>query len=420
MMKKVMPIVFCILIMGLFFSACKGRKADSSGETILNFIHFRSEDAATYEKINKIFEERNPGIKINMDVRTANQEDYYTILKTRMSGRNDSIDLLGVQTSAYLEEFVSAGLLVDMTDKPVTSFYAPDMVDAGKSGDGRVYAIPQSFNAYLIFYNKKIFAEYDLTPPKSWSDMRNIIRVLRQNGQETIAAGFGESWVFDLQTCPLFSSYFPDNPEKILLDIQEQKVKWNDPRVRSVYQDIQQMGKEGFFINGAEGTNYEPSLSLFAQEKAAMLNTGSWSIGTMLAENKNLDFDFFVLPNSQDKLVMTTDIGMSIAINAGSNKQEAAMRYFGFLSSKEAAAIYAEDTIQFSTVKDVNPKLPQLAAVNALLSQYKSYRSCSAFPTDAKFLVLYNTIASRAFLGEDIDALMIEAQAITDNLDSNQ
>jgi raffinose/stachyose/melibiose transport system substrate-binding protein len=274
-MKKAIPIVLCILIMGLFFSACKGRKAASSSETVLNFIHFRSEDVATYEKINKIFEERNPGIKINMDVQTANQEDYYTILKTRMSGRNDSIDLLGIQTSAYLEEFVSAGLLVDMTDKPVTSLYAPDMVDAGKSGDGRVYAIPQSFNAYLIFYNKKIFAEYDLTPPKSWNDTRNIIRVLRQNGQETIATGFGESWVFDLQTCPLFSSYFPDNPEKILLDIQEQKVKWNDPRVRSVYQDIQQMRKEGFFINGAEGTNYEPSLSLFAQEKAAMLNTGS-------------------------------------------------------------------------------------------------------------------------------------------------
>jgi ABC-type glycerol-3-phosphate transport system substrate-binding protein len=117
---------------------------------------------------------------------------------------------------------------------------------------------------------------------------------------------------------------------------------------------------------------------------------------------------------------MTTDLGMSIAINAGSNKQDAAMRYFEFLSSKEAAAIYAEDTIQFSTVKDVNPKLPQLAAVNDLLSQYKSYRSCSAFPTDAKFLVLYNTIASRAFLGEDINALMIEAQSITDNLDSNQ
>jgi raffinose/stachyose/melibiose transport system substrate-binding protein len=180
------------------------------------------------------------------------------------------------------------------------------------------------------------------------------------------------------------------------------------------------MGKEGFFIKGAEGTNYEPSLALFAQERAAMLNTGSWSIGGILEENSDLEIGFFVLPNSRDELVMSTDLGQLISINTGSKHPEESMKYLEFLSSPEAAQIYADGTAQFSTVIGVKSESPELEAVTNMLNQYKSYRSGSVYPTDPKFLGYYPTVGSKAFLGENIDALMAEAQAFTDNLKLNQ
>jgi ABC-type glycerol-3-phosphate transport system substrate-binding protein len=202
-------------------------------------------------------------------------------------------------------------------------------VDAAKAEDGRVYGLPQGFAAYLIFYNKRIFAQSGLTPPQTWADMQNIVKVLRQNGHDTIATGLGESWVFDLQICPLLSAYNPDNVE-ILLDLQEGRAKWTDPNVKAAFEDIQKMSREGFFIKSAEGTNYEPSLALFAQERAAMLNTGSWSIGGILEENSDLEIGFFVLPNSRDELVMSTDLGHLISINTGTKHPEESMKYLEF------------------------------------------------------------------------------------------
>jgi raffinose/stachyose/melibiose transport system substrate-binding protein len=411
-MKKV-----CLgFLAGLISLSLIGCSKKATGDVALNFIHWRSEDTAVYEELIRIFEERNPGFKVQMDVRSANQDEYYAVLKTKMSGTNDSIDILAIHPGPWLQEFSQMGLLVDLTNAPVTSMYVPDMVEPSKTDDGKVYGLPQCFNAYLIFYNQGIFSQYGLVPPKTWADMQTIAKTLRDNGHETIASGFAESWVFDLQGCPLFSSYNPDNP-RILIDIQDGRVKWTAPNVRAVFEDLQKMNREGFFINGANGTSYEPSLALFAQGRAAMLNTGSWSIGGLLEEDASLELGFFVLPNSRDEQVMSTDLGQLLAINTGSPRQEQAMKFLEFLSSPEAAQIYADGTAQFSAVKGVQSSSPELEAVTRMLGEYKSYRAVSALPMDAKFLDIFFNTCSRAFAGEDIDALLTEAQTATDNLD---
>ncbi len=48
--------------------------------------------------------------------------------------------------------------------------------------NGSVYAIPQTFDFYMFFYRKDIFSEYNITPPKTWKQLRSMILTLQRNG----------------------------------------------------------------------------------------------------------------------------------------------------------------------------------------------------------------------------------------------
>jgi len=192
-------------------------------------------------------------------------------------------------------------------------------------------------------------------------------------------------------------------------------VAWTDPRVIAAYTDVQKMGQEGWFIDGANGTTYEASIALFAQGRAAMLNTGSWSVGGILEGDENFNMGFFILPNSEDGYWLVQDVGQSLAINAKSTKQEEAMKFVEFLSTPEAAAIYSDGTKQPSTVKGVEPDSKENKELNELIDQNNAVRSASVFVNNSEFGALYQEMASRAFNGENVEALMAEAEAAMAN-----
>src|SRR5438128_12083444 len=67
-----------------------------------------------------------------------------------------------------MKDLVDAGLVADVSD--IWKKY----VDAGKYSaslagaytfDGKIYAVPNNIAWWVVFYNKKTFAQYGLTPP---------------------------------------------------------------------------------------------------------------------------------------------------------------------------------------------------------------------------------------------------------------
>lgn len=424
-MKKM---IMLLLAVSMLFSimACGGKKAeDSTGgtedftetgteDTTIRFVHFRSEDAAVYQKLNEMFEEQNPGIKVEMSVESADQTEYYAVLKTKLQGNANTVDVYAVHPGFYLNTMVEGGYAIDFAGTAAADHYYPDFLETCRVGEG-IYGLPQTYNAYVIFYNKDIFDKYSLKAPGSWEEMKQVCTVLQENGEGTISSGFGENWVYDLQINGLLSSYYGGDPY-VLQKLESGELLWTDPGVVAAYTDLQQMGKDGFFINGASGTAYEASIALFAQGRAAMLNTGSWSVGGVLEADKDFNMGFFILPNSKNEYYLIQDVGQALTINAKSEKQEAAMKYVEFLSNPEVAKIYADATVQTSTVQGVDSSSKENNELNDLISQYTSIRAASVFFETPEFGNLYLEMSARAFNGEDVQALMEEAQAAMDTL----
>ncbi len=397
-------------------SAKETKPATQSDDKVtqLSFLTWRSEDVEVYNQINAIFEEQNPNIKINMDTKTANEDEYYAALKTKLTSKNDGVDLFAMHPGQHLNEVSETGKMLDLVGTGIPEYYQQQYVDA-ITIDGKVYGVPQGIIQYLAFFNKDAFESAGAKAPDTWADITTTTQTLTAKGQETMIAGLGEKWLYELIIYPWITQYYPDNPN-ILADLESGKIKWTDAGIKAVYQDLQALSKTGFIQKVSEGTQYEQSLAIFAQNKASMLLTGSWSVGGLAAQAPDIKQGYFVIPNSKGQKAVISDLAQLYSINADSPNKDAAIKYLTFLSTPEMQRMYADATIQLSAAKDVVLEKQELNEI----AQYMERPDVAVVKpphlvvVNAKLVELLQNTAAKVYMGEDIDTVLAEAQTATD------
>ncbi|MGW7595898.1 ABC transporter substrate-binding protein, partial [Streptomyces rubiginosohelvolus] len=86
-----------------------------------------------------------------------------------------------------IKPYVDANQLVDLTstfknDATLKDGFLPSIVTAG-SLDGKVYGVPmRGMQPVMLFYNKTLFAENDVTVPKTWEDLQKAIKTFKDKG----------------------------------------------------------------------------------------------------------------------------------------------------------------------------------------------------------------------------------------------
>ena len=57
-------------------------------------------------------------------------------------------------------------------------------------GDGKMYTLPLSKSTEVLYYNAKVFAENNLTPPTTWDEMEEVCRILKEKYPDSIPLGY--------------------------------------------------------------------------------------------------------------------------------------------------------------------------------------------------------------------------------------
>lgn len=442
-MKKLICVLMVVLMLGAIFAGCGASEIETPGaaenenatqeaaesedatgeatesaeqeDATISFITWRSEDAEVYKSIVEMFEIEYPHIDVEMEITSSDQDEYYSVLTTKLSGTSSSVDVFAVHAGARLTEYVDAEKLLELTDTDVVDSYNSELLGFGTVGDG-IYGLPQAYNSYLIFYNKSIFDQYGLQEPKTWAEMQNVVSVLNKNDVDTISAGFAEDWVFDMVVLPLVAAYNTEDA-KMLSKVETGDISFTDETIGGVFEDIQAMSDEGFFIKGAQGTTYESSIAVFAQGSSAMLLTGTWSIGTLQSQAPDIDLGYFLLPAREADPIMLADASYLIGVNADCPESEAAMLFVEYLSSPEIAAMYSEKTGQLSPVLGVESQDEDMAAVTQMFADNMIINNPNRYLTNSEFISIYTSTAAKAFLGEKIDDILQQAQAARDAIE---
>ena len=114
----------------------------------------------------------------------------------RTSGRTSKVpDLYSWWSGWLMKEIVDAGYAADVSSlwNKHASAYSKG-VRASFTFNGKTYGAPLYIGYWVVLYNKHIFKDNNLTPPKTWADLEKINETLKSAGVTPFGATIDGRW----------------------------------------------------------------------------------------------------------------------------------------------------------------------------------------------------------------------------------
>jgi raffinose/stachyose/melibiose transport system substrate-binding protein len=167
-------------------------------------------------------------------------------------------------------------------------------------GDKTYGVAAENASAAVIFYNKDLFKQYNLTPPQTWDQLMHVVQVLTSHGIAPFALSNKNKW-----TGSMYYMYLVDRiggPEVFRKAVDRAPGgSFADPAFVEAGKYIQQLVKAGAFAQGYNGLDYDVGASrrLLYSGRAAMELMGGWEASTIQNENPAFasKLDFFPFPS---------------------------------------------------------------------------------------------------------------------------
>jgi raffinose/stachyose/melibiose transport system substrate-binding protein len=283
------------------------------------------------------FEAANPGIRV--EITTTPNDPYKTKLST--VSKEDFPDLFHSWGGGWLKFFVDAGYVADITDdaNAVMNQLNPNLVDLA-TFNGRVYGVPYTAGATILYYNREIFDRFNLRPPETMGDLQEICQTLVANGIIPFAEANRTMWP-GAQHFVLLSMRIGGGD--IFSRAQNGEVAFTDPAFVGAGDALLRMVERNWFPTGVNGIDYDTGQSrmLFYTGQAAMILQTSGFLGTCRTENRDFydnNLALSLYPSVEGGRGMATDILAGVnafSVGSGSRNIDLAKRLAIFLATDE-------------------------------------------------------------------------------------
>ncbi|WP_191017916.1 ABC transporter substrate-binding protein [Treponema zioleckii] len=353
-MKKILATVMAgLAVCGLsMFTGCnnKEKAQKESGPVTLKWALWDWDATAYYKPLIEAYNTTHPDVKIEpLDLGSS---DYQTMLSIQLTGGDDSIDVVTVKDIPGYNTLQKAGQLVNLND-----FIKEKGIDTSLYGgtteqitvNGNLYALPFRSDFWVVFYNKDLFDKAGVPYPTNdmtFSEYDALARKMTSgSGAEKVYGAHYHTWRSAVQ---LFG----------VLDGKNTIVGGKYDFLKPYYETILKQQNDGIVQSYAQlkttSTHYS---GVFYNNSVAMLNMGSWFIGTLIqkvaageALSKNWGIVKYPHP---DGVPAGTTLGTitSLGVSAASKKKEAALDFVRFVTGPEGAEVIAK-TGTFPAIKN--------------------------------------------------------------------
>src|ERR1700688_2356005 len=159
--------------------------------------------------------------------------------------------------------------------------------------DSAAFCVPMASVIHGFIYNKKIFAELKLAPPKTVAEFHAVLDKIKADGKYVpIDMGTADAW--EAATMG-FQNIGPNywHGEEGRKALIAGTAKLND---QPYVDDLKELASWAPYMgNGFKAQKYPDSQNLFALGRAAIYPAGSWDI-PVFRKQANFDFDAFPPP----------------------------------------------------------------------------------------------------------------------------
>ena len=374
--------------------------AASEEKVTIVVTSWRTDDIDAMNKINAVFMEKYPNITVKFD--PIKNTEYAAQLQTALETQSDKYDVMGIFPFGMAQTYSDNGYALALDDLVPNLSNIPENILVKYSAGGSVIAVPVAAVSHGVYYNKDIFAKYDLQVPKTWAEFMAVCKTLKDNGETVIAQGAADGFAA--------GEHFYDNigPNFFGGEASRQKLmagemKFTDEKFVNAFTAVESLIP--YFVDGYQAVDYVGMQQLFKTGQAAIMFSGSWEISGFQA-SEGLNFGWFAPPleNAGDKLQYCFLSDLGFAMSKYTKNPDAAAKYLNWVSSPEFAQLFMENIPGFFTYVTGDYTLDPVALqmLNAakdadLIERLMTEKLSDKAPSGTEIL---NTAAQKLILGE--------------------
>ena len=298
------------------------------------------------QAFNDKFEAAYPNVTVDMAIVEA--ADLPTVTQTRLTANDvDVIDIFGFANAAqpYMtdvdapnwQQFIQAGLLMDLTGQPFVDNYDEATINDAGSFDGKVYSINLGRVTYSGMYvNQDLLAENNVEMPTTWSELVAACTTIEAAGLSCMTVGGADGWPVFVGTYGLLGSMYPDQGA-LVEGLWTGDIKWNDENTLPLWEKYQVFAQD-MLEPGVTGLSHDATPARFAAGDVAFMPSGNWQAPSVEAAEPAFEWTYAPFPgsdNAEDNqyLFGKYDQGWSIAANTPN--EEAALNYLTMFSEPD-------------------------------------------------------------------------------------
>ncbi len=257
-----------------------GLNAEEDEQVTLTLWHIWVTDDGSnkepFEKALAKWQEENPNIKI--EVEAIQSETYKMRLRTAIAV-NEAPDIFFSWGAGFAQPFVESGKVLPL-DEYIDESVTEKLVDGTLDNftyDEKIYALPISITAGVLYCNEYLFDMYEAKIPETYEELLDAIEIFNDNDVLPMAVGQLDGWpgamyhnVIAIRTAGIDLSY--------------SALRGDDTFNRDEFVDsakvLSELIKAGAFDPECTNqTTYEVE-NAFRQGVVAMYYTGSWNSGS--------------------------------------------------------------------------------------------------------------------------------------------
>jgi raffinose/stachyose/melibiose transport system substrate-binding protein len=313
--------------------------AHAASAQTLTLESWRNDDADVWNsQIIPAFNKKYPNIKIQF--KADPPTEYNAALNARLSGGTAG-DLITCRPFDASLDLFKKGQLIPVNDVKGIENFTDVAKSAWSTDDGKTtFCMPMASVIHGFIYNKAIFDELKLTPPKTVAEFHAVLDKIKQNGKYTpIAMGTSDQWEAATMGFQNIGVNYWNGEEgrKALID---GKQKFTDPAYVKTFAELASWAP--YMGKGYQSQKYPDTQSLFTLGRAAIYPAGSWDI-PIFRQQADFAFDAFPppTPDGTSKCYISDHTDIALGINAKSKNVEAAKTFLAWVASPEFAQIYA-------------------------------------------------------------------------------
>jgi ABC-type glycerol-3-phosphate transport system substrate-binding protein len=352
MKRNVVFLLGTAVLAALVFAGC-GRKSETSGEPITLKINFQNYWRGVQDEyIQKALEERfypsHPNIRVEFNYTGQNELLANILSQHAVGGSDDALFIIPINAVPVLAQ---PGAISDISDRMNKSemgkpgYFFEAIADKYCKYNGKWYAVPFEVDGMALMYNKKMFEDWGVQPPKTMDEMKEIMKIARQHDVAGYAYPMGS---IATATHCLGIFYHADGGEYVASDgAGWYKAVFEGPEAEAFVQwgrDVQQ-----YMPRDAITYDWNRLYTGFAEGRFAMMFMGPWiygQFGVTIPE----DMPYGLVPIPPGKKSAATILGGWVyVINSDFPHQEEAFQLLEFLNTPQSGA---ECIAGMSAVKD--------------------------------------------------------------------